>query len=660
MRRKVAEEKEAIAEEKEVRADEKETAADEKEIAAEEKETAAEEKETATDEKETTTVDKMVGESEKESTEKKGMEPESKETKEEKATNETQEKIDEQTEGLATPITTTSKECEDDATLAVEDNEEIPVITATDRASVTFAEEALLLKEKSKSDLTKTQTPTTRSGSVVASAFDENYLNVSQFVQLIELFLGDEPNKQSFDQVLRYIKSGYVETEEEKLARLKKARHEAMTAKRRTLLDLVFEKWDNDGSGYLELDEILLVLGKYKENMEHEAIEKAKKTLSKDDKLSKREFRKFIETICRSLPGGEVNFEPVIEFLTTSVERSYTERIRGQARKKWLAQIIIAAETGGASMDPVYKAVFQALYKDAESHGNGKRISANVALLENNEGNPSRGTHVLRYSATTQDDAGFMLGKALYKDMKGISFASVESGKPIHVPRVKNHGNIHFWNPDRYEEERDGSLIVVPLKNQEKRVFGLMGIDTLADPHAKSIFLTHEISFFQGVAKAFSTAFNHVDIRRKTLRIAESALSWIHRRSPSVFEINVYMVEPDEKLLQALPLKDKFKIFPIKTALKQQDYVLRKMITTNKLGQVTVHPKPLRLERKDNLFRDYLFRCVDNSETVTADAYGERHTSFPLRDSDGHAVAIIDISIGQLRQLPSHENKEIL
>ncbi|XP_076472921.1 EF-hand calcium-binding domain-containing protein 5-like [Babylonia areolata] len=511
-----------------------------------------------------------------------------------------------------------------------------PTPAATGRASITFAQGTAF--EREKTGLTATSM---RSQSQM-SAFDESNLNVSQFVQLTETFLGEQPDGAVFGKLASFIREGYEETEDEKMERLMKARKEAISANRKGQLDTLFEKWDNDGSGYLDLDEVEEVMAKYKEGQEKDTVSKAREDLKKqskyqDSRLNKKEFRTFIGLVIDALPGADA-FEYFVEFLANSVERSYAERVRGEARKKWLQSIMTAAETSGISLDPVYKSVFQALYRDAEAHGGEKKISASVSLLEKNVKFPERGDVLLRYTACTPEDAEFVLNKALYKDMKGISFSAVEQGKPIHVPRVNTHGNIYFWNTDRAPEDREGSFIVVPLKDRKRRVFGVLGIDTLADPHSKAIFITHEIQYFQGVAQTFSDAYHLVDMRRKLLRITESAISWMKRRSPNVREIMVYMVEPG----------------------KGDDFVLRRMMTTDNKG-FPVHMKdpPVRLERKDNLFRDYLFKSVDNSETVTADAYGNRQLAFPLRNDKGKAMAVVDISTGTLKNLPAHENKEI-
>ncbi|XP_078362971.1 EF-hand calcium-binding domain-containing protein 5-like isoform X2 [Oculina patagonica] len=471
------------------------------------------------------------------------------------------------------------------------------------------------------------------------SAFDENSLNQPQFIHLLEKFLGDTPIKQVFDDLVRFVRASYVETDDERIARINKARLEARSAKRRRQVDLLYELWDVNASGYLELEEIQVVLNKWRSDGIDNFKEALKVFGQVDSTLNKRTFRDCIDAIVKSFPDEDV-FESLIHFLTTSVERSFEERRRGDARKKWMTMIDAAAQTGGAQLDPVYRAVYHVLFKDADEHGRGKLLSSSVCMLENND-DPNqihRGETVLRYVSCTMDDIPYVLGKVLYRDMKTVSWNAVDSGKPIHVPKVSTHSGVTMWNPSRREEGGDGSFIALPLKDHERRVIGILGIDTLADPH-KPVFITHEISFFQGVAKALSQAIQFVDIRRKTLRVAESAVSWILRRSPNVQNVNVYLVEPGLKPTDSL--------------------VLRRMMTLAHNGVSQHYTNPPRLDRRDNLFRDYLFKCVESSETITADAYGERHMAFPLRDGEGKAVAVVDISIGELKALPPHENKEI-
>ena len=52
------------------------------------------------------------------------------------------------------------------------------------------------------------------------------------------------------------------------------ARQDLKSAKQKALLNSLFEMWDNDGSGVLDIEEIEATMKKYKDGMEVEAITK--------------------------------------------------------------------------------------------------------------------------------------------------------------------------------------------------------------------------------------------------------------------------------------------------------------------------------------------------------------------------------------------------
>uniref|UniRef100_A0A8C3XR49 EF-hand calcium binding domain 5 n=1 Tax=Chelydra serpentina TaxID=8475 RepID=A0A8C3XR49_CHESE len=472
--------------------------------------------------------------------------------------------------------------------------------------------------------------------------FDKSCLNLPRFVQLMETFVGEDSSLPTVKKLVAFVKEGYGQTEEEKIKQLEKAHREALLARRKLLLEALFEKWDNECSGFLDLKEVDAVLGTFKEGMEKEALKKAKKHLCCSHphpggvvKLSPKEFQTYLELVVSELTGNEDEvLDTVVEFLTMSVVRTHVERLRGSARRKWLHNIQHAAETSGASMEPVYKAVFQALSQDAEAHGNNKKISAYIALLEQNQLSPERGEVLLRYVACTSDDAPYILNQALYRDMKGVSFAAAEEGKPVHVPRVQLHGNIHFWNYDRPEQKRRGSFLVLPLQDSRWRTFGILGLDTLRDQCEQTIFLTHEISFYQGVSHVFSEAYHHVRTLENIMQVAFTAVGWLCTRAPTICNITTYLLEP-------------------------ADYLLRKMMTTEHSGHMEIPFPPTVLHRRENIFRDYLFKCTDSSKVISTFAYGEPHIAVPLREPTGRAFGVFDLSPAHYQGLPPHEYKDL-
>ncbi|XP_067571445.1 EF-hand calcium-binding domain-containing protein 5 isoform X5 [Pseudorca crassidens] len=478
------------------------------------------------------------------------------------------------------------------------------------------------------------------------SAFNGVSFNLLQFVQLLETFVGEDAPLSVSEALTSFFKKGFVETKEEKRSGLEEARQNASQVRRGLLLNALFQKWDCDSSGFLDLNEVDELLYTYKEGMEKESMKKAKLHIQfpkphpgHEVRLSSKQFQKYIELVVSELRGNEDQvLESVVEFLMNTLERSRVESLRNCARQKWLHQIQRAAETSGVSLEPVYAETFKALTQDAEAHGN-KKISAHISLLEENLLLPDRGNVLLRNIACTLDDAPFVLNKVLYRDMKGISFTVVDEGKPIHVPQVQNHGNIFFWNHSRKKNDQNGSFLALPLQDAYMRIFGVLAVDTLRDPQKINIFLPHEIKFYQGVAHVFSTAYHYVHSREHILHVVITGISWLYNITSSITAITTYFTEPS-------PAKD-------------SDYVLRNMMVTGHLGLTEIHRNPPIIFRKTCIFRDFLFKCTDSSEVVLASVCGENHIVVPLRERTGEALGALDVNIGRSKMLLYREFKDL-
>ncbi|XP_027717508.1 EF-hand calcium-binding domain-containing protein 5 [Vombatus ursinus] len=483
--------------------------------------------------------------------------------------------------------------------------------------------------------------------SKMRSLFTKNYLTVPQFVQLLEMFVGNGVPDGVMKKFIHFLKKNYVETHEEKMNHLEKIHQETMEMRRKILLEALFQKWDNEGSGFLDLYEVDKLLFTYKKGMEKVSMMKAKLHMKlprrhpgNEVRLDANQFGNYIELVVAELTGNEnEDFDNVVEFLTMSLTRNHTEQLRNMARRKWLRRIQQAAETSGVCLEPVYAAVLKALTEDAEVHGNNKKISAYIALLEENKTMPKRGKVLLRNVACTIEDAPFLLKQALYRDMKGISFTVVDQGKPIHVPQVEKHGNIHFWNPARQQKDCKGSFLAIPLEDAYKRSFGILGVDTLRDTSRKSIFVTHEISFYQGVANAFSIAYHYVHSREHILHVIATAVSWLRIVAPSIRNVTTFLVEPG-------PDQD-------------SDYVLRKMMYLDNKRCMLIFSPPAILHRRENLFRDYIFRSIDTSEVIFTYALGIDHIIAPIRDRKGLALGLLDFTTAQQKMLPVQEYKDL-
>lgn len=145
------------------------------------------------------------------------------------------------------------------------------------------------------------------------------------------------------------------------------------------------------------------------------------------------------------------------------------------------------------------------------------------------------------------------------------------------------------------------------------------------------------VNISQGVGVCLGEVYHWIEARQKLLLVAESALSWIHRRCPLVTQAAVYIVEPGKS--------------------PKDHHALRCMLLTSATEEIKRQNQLLR--QGENLFRDYLFQCSENSESVSSNVYGEHHLAYPIRDHTGCAVAVVDFYMPPAQSLNRVQMREI-
>lgn len=69
-----------------------------------------------------------------------------------------------------------------------------------------------------------------------------------------------------------FFEDNYKETSEERTERLKHLREQAEAQRRHSCTNQLFEAWDNDSSGYLELEELQMVIKTWKNFTDEQAL----------------------------------------------------------------------------------------------------------------------------------------------------------------------------------------------------------------------------------------------------------------------------------------------------------------------------------------------------------------------------------------------------
>ena len=184
---------------------------------------------------------------------------------------------------------------------------------------------------------------------------------------------------------------------------------------------------------------------------------------------------------------------------------------------------------------------------------------------------------------------------------------------------------------------------MVPIITPQQAVVGTISMDSLCLTQvstAKTTFYAHEVNFLQGVGLCLGEVHHWISVHQRLLKVAQSALQWLHRRCPMLSKGEVYLVQPTHQR----GWDQENEKGGVVGACRDDLYHLCLMLSTSPSKPAHENINKI-VKLNENQFLDYLFECVGNSEPMSATVYGQHHLAFPIRDHTGCAVALVDIGM---------------
>ncbi|KAF8562452.1 hypothetical protein P879_07244 [Paragonimus westermani] len=327
----------------------------------------------------------------------------------------------------------------------------------------------------------------TQSRRQLSFGYQPDKLTLTQFLHMMDCFLRDCAPKTVIQKFVKFLEHQYHEDRIWREKMLMQAQLSSFMENARNKLSNLFISMDNDSVGFVNLQLVEEEISQYQKGYYLPALVKAKQkliqhveftsqTMQLASKTTERSEQKttpmkpsvnaecmsvqkpinvpnsqtvllnqhdfqflMINTIWPQLRlstklDSSVNLETLdnlAAFVAQRQQRDMQQQVMMNDRQAWLQVIDNAANESVTSISRVYRAVFQALIKNAIKYGEGKRISANISILTNASATERRwtanpipkGPSRLRcVAAVPEEEALWLVGMELVDSEPNISF----------------------------------------------------------------------------------------------------------------------------------------------------------------------------------------------------------------------------------------------